>query len=250
MKTLKAEELLSVWEQGLNKPLLQRMLILLAAAFPEMQPDTLMKLSIGQRDLRLLQLRECLFGQQLLNTAVCPECDERIEWENSTADFLIQSELGNSTASEFNLNTDDYTIRFRLPNSLDISAVTGNSIDIESADITEQRLLSRCLLNVEQRGVSCDADQLPDSIIQELQQQLDRLDPQADIHIRLTCPDCSHSWEALFDIASFLWMEVNNWAEQMLQIVHKLASVYGWSEREILNLSPVRRQLYLGMMEQ
>jgi len=248
MKTLKAEELLSVWEQGLNQPLLQRVLILLAAAFPEMQPDTLMKLSIGQRDLRLLQVRECLFGQQLLNTAVCPQCNERIEWENSTADFLAQPESANSTANEFDLDADDYTIRFRLPNSLDISAVSSNSIEIQNENKIEQHLLSRCLLKVERLGVSCDVSQLPDSIIQELNQQFDTLDPQANIHIRLNCPECSHSWDVLIDIASFLWMEVNDWAQQMLQMVHKLAIGYGWSEREILNLSPVRRQLYLGML--
>lgn len=249
MKALMADELLSVWEQGLNQPPLQRMLILLTATFPELQPETLMKLSIGQRDLRLLLLRECLFGQQLLNTATCPKCNERIEWENSTEDFLGQSELINTTANEFDLNTDDYTIRFRLPNSLDISAVTGSSIDIENANKTELHLLSRCLLNIEHCGVSCDGNQLPDSIIQKLQQQLDKLDPQADIQIQLNCPDCSHTWEVLFDIASFLWVEVNDWAEKMLHIVHKLATAYGWSEREILHLSPVRRQLYLGMLE-
>jgi len=44
-------------------------------------------------------------------------------------------------------------------------------------------------------------------------------------------------------------MEVNEWAERQLQTVHKLARAYGWTEREILNLSPVRRQLYLGMIE-
>ncbi|MEA1978379.1 MAG: phage baseplate protein, partial [Chloroflexota bacterium] len=64
----------------------------------------------------------------------------------------------------------------------------------------------------------------------------------------LTCPECSHQWEVLFDIASFLWTEINNWAERTLRTVHQLASAYGWAEREILNLSPVRRQLYLGMV--
>lgn len=253
MRAITEAELLSVWEQDLNRPLLHRMLILLAAVFPEMQPDTLMRLSIGQRDQYLLRLRECLFGQQLLNTALCPKCNERVEWENSTADFLAQSEhdgsIDRGTDNEFDLDVDDYTIRFRLPNSLDISAITGHSPDVESNSNAEQHLLSRCLVKIEHSGARCDVEQLPDAIIQKLHQQFDILDPQANIYINLSCPACSHSWDVLFDIASFLWVELNDWAEKMLQNVHKLATAYGWSESQILALSPVRRKLYLGMLE-
>lgn len=245
MKELKAEELLSIWEQGLNQPLLQRALILLVAAHPEMQPDTLMKLSIGQRDIHLLQLRERLFGRQLLNTAMCPECGQRIEWENKTDDFTDKTEVNNTTVNEFDLNADDYMLRFRLPNSLDIAGI----INFEDTEKAKQHLLSRCLLKITRSGKNCDANELPEAIIQALNHRIECLDPQADIHIQLNCPDCSHNWNVLFDIANFLWVELNEWAERMLQTVHKLAAGYGWSEREILNLSSVRRQLYLGMLD-
>ena len=104
------------------------------------------------------------------------------------------------------------------------------------------------MLQIEHSGSSCSVDQLPKPIIEKLNQQIEALDPQAEIRINLSCPDCSHHWDVLFDIASFLWIEINDWAERMLQTVHKLAKAYGWSEREVLNLSPVRRQLYLGML--
>ncbi|MCF6256972.1 MAG: phage baseplate protein [Gammaproteobacteria bacterium] len=248
MKALGSEELLNAWEQGLNKPLLTRILILLAAAYPEIQADALAKLSIGQRDLRLLQLRTHLFGQRLLNTAVCPECGERIEWESNTTDFIEQPEENSTIADEFDLNADNYALRFRLPNSLDITTVINTSPDNHNAEKMQQHLLSRCLLNAEQSGKSCDFDQLPDSVIRKLSQQVEQLDSCADIRILLNCSECSHSWTVLFDIAGFLWTEVNEWAQQILQTVYKLASGYGWSEQEILRLSPVRRQLYLGML--
>ena len=249
MKSLTAEELLNAWEQGLNKSLLQKALVLLVAAYPDMHPNALLELSIGQRDLRLLQLRERLFGQQLLNTAVCPQCEQRIEWENRVADFAPQSAQKNTSKTEHKLDKDDYTLRFRLPDSIDIATVLNNEHDENSAVKAEQQLLSRCLLKAEHSGTACDISQLPDSVIQALLQQFEELDPNADIRIRLNCPACAHSWDALFDIASFLCAEVNDWAEQMLRTVHKLAAGYGWSEREILRLSPVRRQLYMGMLE-
>ena len=61
MRNLDAADMLNVWEQGLNRSMLQKALILLAAAFPEMRPDTLAELSIGSRDACLLLLRERLF---------------------------------------------------------------------------------------------------------------------------------------------------------------------------------------------
>jgi len=253
MNVLQAEDLLSAWEQGLNQPLLQRVLILLVTAFPEMQPDTLVKLSIGQRDRRLLRLRECLFGQRLLNSAKCPKCELRIEWENNTADFIEHADEGvgadDMSVNEFDLHVDDYALRLRLPNSLDIASLV-NPVDKQpSLEKMQQQLLSRCLLKIEYCGTACDVNQLPETVIQKVNQHIERLDPQADIRIQLDCPECSHRWDVLFDIASFLWVEVNDWAEKMLQTVHTLAAGYGWSEREILKLSPVRRRLYLGMLE-
>jgi hypothetical protein len=245
MKAITAEELLCAWEKSLSQPSLQRSFILLSTAFPEILPDTLLNLSIGQRDRHLLQLREKLFGQQLLNSAVCPECKQQIEWENSITDLIDPRVETNVAENEFNLNVDDYDLHFRLPNSLDLAAVINNS----DANIMQQHLLSRCLLNIEYSGVSFDISQLPDNVITQLDQRIAALDPQADIRINLNCPECSHSWDVLFDISSFLWREVNDWAEQMLRTVYKLAMAYGWSEREILNLTPVRRQLYLGMLE-
>lgn len=244
MNALGAEQLLNVWEQGLNQPLLQRALMLLVAAYPDESPDELATLSIGQRDLRLLQLRERLFGQQMLNTAICPHCSERVEWQSRIADFVIATESNNTNAHEFELQMEGYQLRFRLPNSLDIAAINA----VAGAENTAQQLLLRCVLEADQGGVNCANEALPDVVIQALAERIESLDPQADIRISLHCPGCAHRWSALFDIASFLWTEINGWAERTLQTVYRLAAAYGWSERDILNLSPVRRQLYLGMV--
>ncbi len=52
-----------------------------------------------------------------------------------------------------------------------------------------------------------------------------------------------------FDIVSFLWNELNAWAIRTLREVHILASAYGWSETDILAMSPWRRQFYLEVLE-
>lgn len=244
MKPLEAGALLTAWENGLNQPSLQRSLILLTAAFPGIEPEKLLKLSLGQRDQYLLQLRASLFGQPLLSTVVCPECNERLEWENRVENFLVPSNDDLSIDREFELNADTYTVRFRLPNSLDVET----AIHTENIGTAPHQLLSSCLLEARCSGMSCDIGQLPVAVLQRLEEEIESLDPLADLHLRLDCPACSHSWIVLFDIASFLWKEVNAWAQQMLQSICRLAAAYGWSEREILSISPLRRQLYLGML--
>lgn len=234
--------MLNVWEQGLNRSLLQRALILLVAAFPEMGSDAIAELSIGSRDACLLRVRERLFGSRLVNSAVCPQCKGQIEWEQEISDIAVET-TDRPTTHHSSLEIDDYQLCFRLPNSVDLAELEGSN-----TDVALQQLLRRCILSAEHAGEFCDIEQLPEAVIQALNQRIEELDPQAEVRINLTCPECSHRWEVFFDIAGFLWAEINEWAERMLQTVHQLARAYGWTEREILNLSPVRRQLYLGMV--
>ena len=73
-------------------------------------------------------------------------------------------------------------------------------------------------------------------------------DPGADVRIELNCPVCHHNWTACFDVTTYLWGEIEDWAGRLLADVNALAQAYGWSERDILALSPVRRQLYVEMV--
>lgn len=244
MGKLTAARMLDIWEQGLHQPWLQRSLILLAAACPEMEPEDLLNLSIGRRDQRLLLLRERLFGSWLINTAICPQCSERVEWENRIMDFSLSSSQSESIPDEFDVTIEKYHLRLRLPNSLDLARVIHDD-DTEKA---RKQLLTRCILKAEYTDAECAVDQLPDHILQEIDHRLETLDPQAEIRIHLQCPECSHSWDAIFDITSFLWDELNNWAERTLLMIHRLAGGYGWTEKDILSLSPLRRQIYLGML--
>lgn len=75
-----------------------------------------------------------------------------------------------------------------------------------------------------------------------------RADPQADVRLAIACPSCGHQWQGIFDIVTFFWSEIESWASRILHEVHLLALAYGWHEREILALSPRRRQFYLDMV--
>jgi hypothetical protein len=89
---------------------------------------------------------------------------------------------------------------------------------------------------------------LPAAVVDAVAKEMAEADPQADVQVAVACPMCGHRGRATFDIVSFLWSEVDAWACRILREVHTLASAYGWCERDILALSPVRRQFYLAMV--
>ena len=71
---------------------------------------------------------------------------------------------------------------------------------------------------------------------------------QADVRFPVTCPACEHCWPAHFDIVRYLWQELAYWAIRMLAEVHTLAAAYGWSEAQILAITPWRRRYYIDMV--
>jgi hypothetical protein len=242
MRPLSTAELLEVWEQGLLRNPVQRSLLLLIAAWPELAPQQLAQLSIGRRDAHLLTLREWTFGTRLVSFVACPECEERLEFTIQASELRVAA-ISDSTG-DLSINVAGYQIAYRLPDSLDLLALA-NSPPLSQ---TYHQLLARCILRADYEGESQPVEQLPTQVTETVEAEMARLDPQADVHLGLTCPGCQHSWAAPFDIGSFFWQEINGWAYRILREVHLLASAYGWREADILAMSAGKRQLYLQMI--
>ncbi len=242
MRPLSASELLEIWERGWAQPPIQRAITLLALARPETPAESLIKLSIGQRNAVLLTLREQLFGPQLASLAKCDSCGEQLELTFAAADILRagQPELAERLA----IIHDEYEVQFRLPNSEDLAAVVRG----EDGTAMRQRLFERCVLAAHHNSEAIAAGQLPAEVVETVAERMAQADPQADVRFTLSCPQCGHQTQARFDIASFFWNEIHAWACRLLRQVHALASAYGWRESEILAMSPWRRQLYLEMI--
>jgi hypothetical protein len=226
MRALSATELLNVWESGRSQVPLQRALTMLAAAYPDVSPDSLASLTIGQRDQRLLELREVIFGSAVTGVTDCPECGENIELNFNCSDIHPATEL--EPPKELTVQSNGREVRFRLPTSADL--LVANSAE---------ELLERCLLS--------GGDRRTADLVPAVSEKMLRTDPMAEIQLALKCPNCERKWEAPFDIVTFLWREISAAARRLLREVHTLASAYGWTEGEILALSPARRRVYLEM---
>lgn len=246
MRAPTAAELLCVWENGLRQGPIDRALGLLEAVYPDQPAETLAELSIGERDAHLLWVREVLFGPRITSTTLCPRCSERLEWESEVAELCVDE--GRASTAELYVEAETYRLKFRLPNSHDLAALSDGK---DGSNERRTQLLERCLTEASTpEGEALRIEQLPEAALQAIVREMDRADPQSNLLTSLTCPSCGHCWEALFDIVSFLWAELNNWAERTLRMVHLLARTYGWREADILAMSPTRRQIYLEMVSQ
>src|SRR5215472_3760618 len=200
-RRLLPSEILDVWERGLGHSITQQALLLLAMMCPDTPLDGLAQLSIGERDARLLRLRERLFGPHLEGIIGCPKCCKQLELTFYVSDVYAS---GISQVAPYPLDIDGYDICFRLPTSEDLLAV------MQAQDVEAMRglLLARCAVEVRHNGVELSVDELPATIVGTLIEMMAQADPQTDVQLNVLCPTCRHNWLATFDIASFLWSEI------------------------------------------
>lgn len=226
MRALANAALLEAWEAGARQPSVERALSLLAAGTPEETPAALAALPIGARDARLLRLRELTFGDRLPVLAQCPGCAAPLEAELSANELMLP--CGTPEPAEIEL--DGRVIQFRLPNSVDLAAVRGQT-DAARA------LFARCV-----------AGEPDEAALEAIAARMAELDPQSDLQVVLDCAECGHRWSTPFDIASYFWAEIDVRAQRLLGEVHQLARGYGWSERDILAMTAARRRAYLELL--
>lgn len=242
MRPLSATELIGVWERGTGEHPLDRALTLLSACSGEPRQE-LAALSIGWRDVRLIEVHEDIFGRTLAGFAECPQCGERLEYSLPTSSLTAAARL-DENPEELSVATEEITLRLRPPSSLEVASVTDCS-DLQAA---RRRLAERCVTEAMVNGSAVSAHDVPDSVLELVSERLAAADPLAEMLIDLTCSVCGHQWQVIFDIESFLWAKISALAKRLLREVHILAQAYGWRESDILALSPARRQSYMEMV--
>ncbi|HRW08417.1 MAG TPA: hypothetical protein P5121_25110 [Caldilineaceae bacterium] len=240
MQALTAYQLSELWEWGQNKHPVDRALGLLTLAHPDLQPEQIAALTIGQRNARLLTLREATLGPTLNGYAECSQCGEKLEFAVEVAAIRLPE----PQAAEFTVTIEEYDLHCRLPNSADLAAIVGQH-DVEAA---RQLLIDRCILHAQQGGNTVGQNDLPNQIIPVLADAITARDPMAEMRFELECPACGQVWSALFDIVSFFWNELGDRVKRLYYDVHQLAQAYGWSEAEILLMTSQRRQFYLDLI--
>ncbi|MCM2387469.1 hypothetical protein [Streptomyces albipurpureus] len=233
-------EMLATWEIGLTLPVLsvQRAVLLHALARPGRAADELLGVPVGTRDTELLGLRVALFGEVLSVRIGCPACGADLEFDVDATGLAAAA----PEAEPEPLTDGDWTVRFRLVTSADLLAVRD-----QAAEDRRRKLAARLVLEARRGDRAVRGDRLPERVVHLLAEAVAAADPAADISFAMACPDCAVQIRTQLDMAAYLWDELDSWARTTLADVHALALSYGWTEPDVLALSPLRRRYYLEL---
>ncbi len=246
MRQLTGELLLTVLDHGAEDTYLGRIITMLAIAHPQVTRAQIAAQSMPEITLQLLMLRASSFGPQLEGYLACPSCNARLEFTlpiASVTHSLHQSALSTTQFSA----VGETGLTMRLATVSDLLSIA------DLTDLVEARkqLLARCLADMPTATQNRDPISLLDNpeFRRLAIETFDQLQSSAEISVELECAECGESHSVDLDIGRFLWTEVRNAAMQLMRDVHDLAIAYGWEESAILNMSGVRRQTYLEMIQ-
>ena len=218
--------------------------------WPEVTPQAVRELTVGDREALLLHLRRLTLGERIECVLRCPRpaCGEKMDLDLAVGDLLVPPYP--EAAPEYTAELGDdreggagRRVRFRLPNGADQAAAARLALtDVPAA---ADLLLRRCLVSEEggtdaPAGLSAAAEQVAALMAER--------DPQAELSLRLTCPVCAADFTTPFDTAAFFFQELAARAAVLYREVHRLALAYHWSEAEILAFPGRKRRLYLDLL--
>jgi hypothetical protein len=239
MRAPSETDLLALWERGHGRHPIDRALLLCAWSTPELAPNQLAGLPLGTLGAALLRLRAACFGPRIDAYVDCAGCGERLALALDVAELLAAADPGEAEAALEMAEIDIDGVHVRVPTSRDLAAVAGES----DPDAAALRLLERCCVT--------PADSPPTLLVdlrERIEAALETLDPAADLSLALACQRCGDRSVAGLDIAALLWDELDTRARALIGEVHGLARAYGWTEPEVLALSPQRRAVYLDLV--
>jgi hypothetical protein len=232
--TDRERQMLALWEATVGHDRWQRDDALLGIAAPAPR-------GLGARNLGLLALRNAIFNRQWSLRSACPACATECEF---TVDCVALAEqLGAQPIEQCaTIEWQGRSLSARAPTIDDLIAIAGETDSAAAA----RALLARCLEGADDLAIDDVALDLP--AVEGLERHLEALDPAATIAFQLRCVGCGHDWPSLLDVGEALSAELQRAAERTLTEVDALARAYGWTEAEVLQLSPVRRAAYLQLV--
>lgn len=231
-----AAELLSVWSPGASEASQRRLARVLALATP---PEVLERDTLGGRNRRILALHRDLSDRPLEAKVACA-CGTDNEFVVPVAAILSAPMPPPGAEVRFGGSG----VRFRLPVMRDLEPAAPPSGEARGSFRPEEhaRAIAR---------LCCLEESLPDlgpAELAELAAAFEALDPAAEIAVALTCAGCGGQMTARVDPALFVARELDQLALAALREIDRIARAYGWSEAEILALSPERRRTYCALI--
>jgi hypothetical protein len=189
------------------------------------------ELAASDRDRLLAALHRSLWGDRIVSSLECAGCGAMydLSFELSGLEDSLEAGREASRAAGARRIEDKDGRAYRLPSAQD-----------EEDAATRGRDAGRAML------AASIADGLdPDA----LDMRLEALAPILDVDLDAPCAECGHPAMLRFDIQTFTLQRLLDEREAMVEEVHKLATAYGWSLGEILELQRSLRRRFAERCE-
>ncbi|HET8952745.1 MAG TPA: hypothetical protein VFN44_19620 [Solirubrobacteraceae bacterium] len=224
------EELLGAWEAAARVPPPARGAAVLARAALAPDLDTALDMPVGRSAALAARAHAEAFGAEVEGVLRCPACGETLEVT------LALDALASDSGGEASTTAGGLAVR--APTTRDLLAAAA-AADAEAA------LLARCVRGPDETPV--DPSSLGPSALAEVDAVAERLAGLAGAVVSATCPGCGAEASAPLDVGALLWDRVARAAQALLADVAELAEAYGWTEPDVLALTPLRRRAYLEL---
>jgi len=204
-------------------------------------------LEVGKRIECLMRIANSEYSSDLVTIIKCykEDCQKYLELTLSLNDLLI--ETSNS------INCDSSSLLIFGKNLTLRKPIGSDQLLWLNLDCTNQNQAINCiiasLLNKNCDLIDDEIKSFPDEVIQQIGEELSKIDPLIDYKIELKCPICGTRNIYRLDLEKLLLKKLREIQKELILTVHKLASKYHWTEKEILSISSLRRSIYLSLIE-
>ena len=206
-----------------------------------LRPEELSGLHAGDRDRMLAEIYQRIYGQRVQSTVDCGQCGEAFDLDFSLSDLLQSLHSAELPEPVEQFDDGSYALadglRFRLPTAEDEYAVMGLA-----PEDAESELLRRCI-----QAMPEDFD--PEESAERVQAAMESVAPIVDLELDARCPECGNEQQVHFDLQNFLLSSLVTERGKLMTEIHSLASSYGWSLADILNLPRSQRRSLAGLIE-
>jgi hypothetical protein len=213
-----------------------RLLSRVIEATPDWQAEDL---TASDRDRLLGAIYRRGFGSRIESTQTCMECGSPFDLSLSLDELTQALERAARASNIRRLDDGSFEtqsgVRFRLPTAREEIAVAENA----SAEVAAQRLAEWSILEAPP-GVNA---------IAAVEEAVEEVAPVVDIDITTACPECGASQVLRFDLQFYVLQAILQERLQLLREMHRIASAYGWSHQEILDLRRSERRGLVDLID-
>lgn len=207
--------------------------------------DTAWQWTVPQRTQALLAVARAGGIDAVTALARCPRegCAETLELTLELESFVTDDAPERCAFSD---GSDAFELR--VPTGADQRGWLESALPFSGRDrvrVASSTMAASLVASVNGKPVDYDFE-LPPTTLESVERELEACDPITALDVAASCPACGDAVDVEIDLEGLILDALARTQREMLDSVHRLASRYHWSERDVLALPQWRRAYYLA----